>query len=215
MKRYIIPFSIALIIFAVSLKANHTTTSTVFPQYLPETKVDTTSLAAKLSWYYGKATEFKGNTRYKLLFLYLFPKSYKEFISLYGYSDEIGEMPLYAKYEEHINFFCETSTLNKQKFATKIVAICINGQWDADAVNFLQECALNFTNANSEVIAKELNSYKNEEIKSFWYFLFDGPHPAKNIPVNLDKIHSSNPMIFRLANEAFEKVHQQSEKHGE
>jgi hypothetical protein len=213
--RYIRFFLIGSLILAFRIKGNSTPNFPVIPQYSTQLKIDTTALANKLSWYYEKAMKFKGNTSYRSRFFYLFPGSYKEFNSLYGFSDKAGEMALYPKYDEHINLFCESSTLNKQKFAAKIVAICINGQWDADAVNMLQQCALTFTNANSELIAKELNSYKSEEIKSFWYFLFDGPHPAKNIPVNIEKIRSSYPQVYRLAKEAFEQVQQQSEKHGE
>jgi len=198
-----------------SLKGNSKNSIKTTSQFLVETKIDTTNLAGKLSWYYDRAIEFKDNSRYRYHFLSLFPKTYEEFISLYGYNKDDKEMPLYAKYEEHINLFCETSTLNKQKFAAKIVAICIKGKWDADAINMLQECALKFTNEHTILIAKELNSYGNNEIRSFWYFLFDGPHPAKNIPVDIDKIRSSDPQIYKFAKEAFEQVHQQSEKHGE
>lgn len=213
--RFSLILFLVLLSLALRLKGEILSTTTVRHKFFTNTKVDTTNLAKKISWYYDKAIKFKGNNRYRLHFFYLFPKSYKEFISLYGNSDKYGKMPLYADYKEHIDLFCGSSNLNNQKFAAKIVAICIKGKWDADAVNMLQECALNFTNEHTLLIAKELNSYGNNEVKSFWYFLFDGPHPAKVIPINIDKIRSSDPGIYRLAKEAFKQVHQESEKHGE
>jgi hypothetical protein len=179
-----------------------------------ETKIDTTNVPKRLSWYFEKAVELKDDSKYSKLFFYTFPRTFNEFNALYGYSDSKGPMPLYEKYEEHVSFFCDLNALNKEKFASKLIVISLNGHWEADAISMLQHCALSFTKENINLIVKELDHYKSEEIASFWYFLFDGPHPAKDIPINIEAIRNSNPKIYKLAQEAFEQVHLQSEHHG-
>ena len=171
--------------------------------------VDTSRLSQKLSWYYDMAIKSK-KARYELLFLKSFPNTFKQFTSLY--SDEKSEI---YNNEEHVRFFCKTSALDKEKFASKIVSIGINGYWEEDAVSLLQSCALNFTAENGVMIIKALNKYGKKDVKGYWRFIFDGPHPPKSIPDNIEKTLLHYPDMNELAKAALTELHLTQEKHGE
>ncbi len=54
-----------------------------------------------------------------------------------------------------------------------------------------------------------LSKYTDNQIKSFWYFLFDGPHP-QNYQKEFEKIHAAiaeiNPRIAYFMQEAFDRL---------
>ena len=67
------------------------------------------------------------------------------------------------------------------QFYRKLIMIAMHGKWKADAVGIFQHNLTSRITQNIEIISKELDSYNNDEIYSFWRFCFDGPHPDDQI----------------------------------
>ena len=145
---------------------------------------------------YSKA-QGNDSTRYKKLFFTLFPSNFVSFNSIYGYSDKSGSMPLYSLYEKHISLFCKLNASQPPKeYFNKLIKLGINGRWDADAVNALQDCILSHVNENSTLTITLLKQFKDIEIRSFWRFLFDGPHPDnKNVKRQFDTLYKAVGLI--------------------
>jgi hypothetical protein len=126
---------------------------------------------------YSKA-QGKDSVKYAKLFFAAFPHNFSSFNSIYGYSDKAGAMPLYGLYLQHIDYFCKLNAIIPSKiYFNKLVKLGINGKWDADAVGLIQDCILSHANEKPNLIVTLLKQYNEKEIRSFWRFLFDGPHP--------------------------------------
>lgn len=163
--------------------------------------------------YYNRA-QGTDSIKYQRLFLSSFPDNFSLFNSLYGYSEEKGAMPLNDVYENHIKFLCRLNSIGNEEFLNKLVKLGIDGRWDADAVNLLQDCILNHIKENLSLAVTLLQQYKDKEVKKFWFFLFDGPHPEKEIPIDMNRLHKLDSKIAALAEESFKEVHLASESHG-
>jgi len=139
----------------------------------------------------------KDSVRYAKLFFAEFPTNFASFNSIYGYSDKGGPMPLYSLYEKHISLFCKlNSTQPTTDHFSKLIKLGINGHWDADAVNALQDCILSHVNEKPGLTVTLLKQFKEKEIRSFWKFLFDGPHPDdKEVKKQYDVLYKSIGLI--------------------
>ncbi len=178
---------------------------------------DTISLDTQrgvLEDYYNLA-QGKDSIKYQKKFFAAFPNDFKSFNSLYGYIEGKGAMPLYDQYSNHINFICRMRVIEEEEFLKKLVNLSLNGHWDADAINLLQDCIADHAAINLSLTVNVLKQFNQSEIKSFWFFLFDGPHPPTNIPVDLSSLNKLDPEIAAHAEEAFRNVHKASEHHGE
>jgi len=108
------------------------------------------------------------------VFFNLFPSTFEEFINLYSFDDDKGEMPLYHTYEEHINFFFKSYELNKNSFIPKIFNLIKNGHWEADATGILRDNTESFVLSHAQEIIDYLNTKPDEEATGFWHFILDG-----------------------------------------
>jgi len=176
---------------------------------------DSTNIAAKakeLKGYYAKAKS--DDKEYQVKFFDAFPASFLLFNQLYGYNGNTYHV-LYEESQKHVSLFCELrNTVTKEKYYEKLISLGLNGHWDADAVSYLQHCMEKYIEEDLPLTVSTLENYSDKEIKSFWYFLFDGPHPSETIPVDIDKIRSINDQIASLAEKAFQEVHEDAEPHG-
>ena len=176
---------------------------------------DSTNIEAKakeLKEYYAKAKS--DDREYQVKFFDAFPASFSLFNQLYGYNTHTQHV-LYEESRKHVSLFCELrDAVAKDKYYEKLVSLGLNGHWDADAVTYLQICMERFIKEDLPLTVSTLENYSDKEIKSFWYFLFDGPHPSETIPVDIDKIRSINGRIASLAEKAFHEVHEDAEPHG-
>jgi hypothetical protein len=139
----------------------------------------------------------KDSVRYAKMFFDAFPTDFVSFNSIYGYSDKAGPMPLYSLYEKHIGLFCKiNSNQPTTEHFSKLIKLGINGHWDADAVNALQDCILSHVNETPGLTVTLLKRFKEKEIRSFWRFLFDGPHPDdKEVKKQYDVLYKSIGLI--------------------
>lgn len=124
--------------------------------------------AAKLSEFYA--------TKNCKEFVNTFPNTFQEFNNLYGYEDGKGGNILYSN-PEHIDYFFECSEVSYQEKLDKIVKTGIDGKWDADTTNLFQDSAFELVKSHINEAKEILDKLPNEKAASFWYFLFDGPHP--------------------------------------
>ncbi len=114
------------------------------------------------------------NNQDRVCFFQEFPNTFNEFEILYGYSDSTGGAVFYNDYSEHINFLF--SEFDVETDSKKIIQICLNGKWDADAVSLLQSNVRDLLLNYNRVFLATLFKFKKDEQESFWYFIFDGPH---------------------------------------
>lgn len=174
-----------------------------------------------LKAYYDKCHGTTDTLKFKRLFFSSFPNNFNSFDSTYGYDDKKGEMPLYNLYEKHINFFCRlVSEQSESERYNKLIRIGIGGHWDADAVNLLQECIVYHINKNPSLALTQLKKFNDKEIKSFWKFFYDGPHPSdtqiKKRYSNLyEKIKVLDTSIASLMKNEYERLVKESEMHGQ
>ncbi len=103
-----------------------------------------------------------------------FPNTFQEVENLYGFSDSTGGAIFYANYVEHINFLF--SDFDPEIDSKKIIQICLNGRWDADAISLLQSNVRDLLLNHNRIFLSTLFKFKKEEQESFWYFILDGPH---------------------------------------
>lgn len=106
-----------------------------------------------------------------------FPNTFQEFNQLYGFVDDEGERILYSKYEEHIPYLYNCSQISDIEKLKRSVKIGINGKWEADATSMLQNSTFNLVKNHPNESKEMLDKLSDEKASSFWYFLFDGPHP--------------------------------------
>lgn len=150
-------------------------------------------------------------------FFLLFPKNYNDFVSCYGYTENLHYgstaltsdvlfSPLYYHAEAHINIFYNLKHISMKRLIHRIVDISMNGQWQADAVSIFKHRYKTILNNNLEEFLIYLASFEYSEIVSFWYFYFDGPCPEDDIPECLKQIKSTYPDIYEAMLSADSKV---------
>jgi hypothetical protein len=133
----------------------------------------------------------------QLSFFNEFPNSFKELSDLYGYPNDKPAV-LYKEYVQHIGLFNKLSIVNKTSYYNKIIKIAIGGRWDADAIGDFQQGLNNRVENNPELTVSILKTLDDNTVKSFWYFYFDGPHPAESISSQLKTIKVINNHIYQL-----------------
>ncbi|MDP9046624.1 MAG: hypothetical protein M3N14_00710 [Bacteroidota bacterium] len=153
---------------------------------------------------------------YQKQFFDEFPKTFRELNELYGYDwdKHKGASILYYEAGKHIReLFNDLDNINDTLYYKKIIGIAIDGHWDADAVNFFQYGLRNRTEAKPELITFILKTMPENQIRSFWYFYFDGAHPKKIINEPLQKIKSFNLKIYNLMLQVHHEVIVNTEEH--
>lgn len=158
--------------------------------------------AEKLKKYYLKSTSGKEKIKYQKLFFDEFPNTFKELNDLYGFNNDTPAI-LYDYYYNHIiGLFAKLNIIDDKMYYQKLISIAIGGKWDADGIGAFQQVLNEYALKNPILIFNILENKNDEEIRSFWYFFFDGPHPDKNIPKELIKMKVINPKIYALMEEA-------------
>lgn len=95
---------------------------------------------------------------------------------MYGFDDENGSHFLYSE-TEHITYFFSCSEVSDRKKLNKSIEIGIEGRWEADAISMFQDSTFKLVKNQTNEAKDILDNLPDEKASSFWYFLFDGPHP--------------------------------------
>ena len=143
-----------------------------------------------------------------------FPNSFQIFNSLFGYSDkdpfgnETFVSPLYKESEGYIDVFFKLNKIEKTRYFNRIIDISINGRWYADGVSYFKHRMEEKINEDINLFSKLLIIRDDMEIQKFWYFYFDGPHPIKTLPDELQKVKEINGRLFLIMELALKEVQQ-------
>jgi hypothetical protein len=168
---------------------------------------DTIELKAQLlTEYYKQAIQYPDSCEIQRKFFSVFPESFKELQSLYGYDEEPAI--LYDSNYEHIeNLFNKLICISKEEYYLKLIRIGIGGHWDADAVFWFQNQLRNKVLEDPRFTTEILREFQDNEIESFFYFFFSDIHPKwEIIPNELQVIQNYDKHIFDLMKEGFEKA---------
>lgn len=130
------------------------------------------------------------NDRNYSSFMTEFPETYVDFLSLYGFDLDKGKAaPFYYDSYKHINFIFSDSLLNDTRYFEKIFNIATSAKWDADAINYLQDNLITFIMDNPQYVYNFIKKYSEKDIKNFFIFILDNPHPYQKSHQNMcDKL---------------------------
>jgi len=124
-------------------------------------------------------------------FFCFFPDNFPLFVEIYGYKEISTDSTLYGQlYNDsysHIKlFFKSNDVIEDSLFIKKIIDISINGFWESDAVAIFKSEIVDLISKNNKSFYSVLKNYKVKDIKSFWKFYFNEPHPDN---LDLNKIY--------------------------
>ena len=144
-------------------------------------------------------------------FINAFPNTFQEFDQLYGFDDEKGARVLFSKSDVHVSYFFNCAEVSEHEKLEKVIKIGIDGKWEeADSIYMLQDSIYDLIKKNSNKTKELLGSLPDEKAASFWYFLFDAPHPtdkenAKRIEL-MKKVLGKESRQSKLLSEQYEKL---------
>lgn len=178
----------------------------LFPTVYSQDTIQKTVLS--LVQYYDKAISDDGEVS-KQLFFDVFPDNFQIFNSIYGWNNQ-RNVPqyLYDSAYNHIIFFCKLSNnIPTELYYKKMINICLNAHWEADAINYFQNCMQTQFLTNIDTFLSVLGLYDDPSIKKFWHFFFDSPYFDHPFQLALyDKVHTTimqNERIFLLMQEQY------------
>lgn len=165
-----------------------------------------------------KLTELYDNRNCKEFFN-TFPNTFEEFDGLYGFDDEKGERLLYSKYPKHFPFFFGCSEVSDQEKLKKVIKIGIGGKYnDGVPIDMFHGPTFDLIKSHPKKAKEILDNLPDEKSASFWYFLFDSPHPNDKQNVrNFELLQftlGKNSKQSKLLSEQFQKVRDSDDGHG-
>lgn len=188
--------------------------------------------ADSLLVFYKNATDSSLTNRIKWeqKFFCAFPKSFEEMQSLFGFDDENGAGPLYSNknntysytdrhiMSDVIGFFSELRSIPDSAYYEKYVRINIDGYWEADNISEAFGLHHRLTN-DTKAVSKALSVFTDEEIRSVFRFIFDGPHPKNEYNKEIfetlkPKIKEQNERLGNLLYEAYSAMMAEDDGHG-
>lgn len=151
-------------------------------------------------------------------FFCAFPNSFDRMQAIFGYDNEKGAAPLYYKGANVIQYFNQLQSISDSLYYDKFVKININGIWEADNIQSAFGFDTKLLN-DTENVCKSLSNFTDQEIKSVFRFIFDGPHPDNESNENLyknlkSKIDSQNKRLSRLLTLAYKNLMAENDGHG-
>ncbi len=201
---------LTILLFVVSLSSCSSKPKDSHMGIEPISPPDTISLDTRMKVLTECSNDLR-NEKSQVKFLRYFPNSFEEFQQLFGY-EEIDQFnaefgPLYEESGKYIEiYFLKLEKVDRQLLIEKVINISVGAHWEADAVSHFQSLMCPMFKNNMNLFLKELSSRKKSEIKGFWYFYFDCPHPSKEIPDELAQIKSLNKQIYELILQAHQEV---------
>ena len=152
----------------------------------------------------------------------LFPSDFKTFQQIFGYPMDGEGRSLASPPVNHTlwGFLPELkSVIPAEDYYEKMLGVGVGGTWEADEVNYLEIHLREMVTSNTKLSLEVLERKGEMEIRSFWHFLFDGPHPDH--PINR-KLHDSlyvsisrlSPPIADQLKLAYEQLLSEYDEHG-
>lgn len=143
----------------------------------------------------------------QIIFFENFPKNFSDFQQKYGYDDIKGETQYYSNSEEHLSFFFNCSnSIRNNVFIEKLIGICKEGKWDADAVNSFQSKTRDYFFKNGNLFLSILRCKQKKDIYGFWYFFSDGPHFNERVSKDVLKLLKNETELKKIYLDVVKKV---------
>jgi hypothetical protein len=153
-------------------------------------------------------------------FFCAFPNSFKEMQDVFSFDDNKGAAPLYdyPSGENMIKYFANLNTISKEIYYDKYINICVDGVWKADNIREAFGFADRLTN-DTEAACSSLSKRTDNQIKSVFHFIFDGPHPNNDLNKEtynrlLPKVTKQNERLGKLLTDSYRKVMSEDDGHG-
>lgn len=192
---------------------------------LKASEVETLQDSASYLAHYFNQFEKTNDSISEILFFNMFPNNSKDFMKLYGYSKDkelISTLPMHEKPSNlygSIYKFYEPSYVLKKEYVKKLIAISIDTRWEADNVGILRHKLNKIVPSNFELSNEVLNHKTSKEIKSFWIFYFDGPHPEQASKIKqyneiIAHLKDKDPDMIPLVEQAYTFVKEEWGNHG-
>lgn len=157
---------------SLNLEGNFTCTSFVFRS------VEERSDSMVVFMNRAKGSDLETKQKWDQMFFCSFPGSFNEMESLFGYKAKGGPAPLYdyPLGANVIQYFSQLTTIPDSIYYKKYVEININGIWQADNIREAFGLATRLS-SQTKSVCEVLSEYSDDEVKSVFHFIFDGPHP--------------------------------------
>ena len=110
-----------------------------------------------------------------------FPKNWYEFILTYDFLPPY-DGNLYHYYPEHLKAFQNLTTIPQEEYCRRLIALCRDGRWEADGVNYLQEILWTYTQHHLSLMLSHLETLETDAFY-FWQFFFQSPVKKANHPL--------------------------------
>ena len=153
----------------------------------------------------------------------VFPSDFKTFQQIFGYLRDDRGRSLARPPVNHTLFsgFLPKlkATISLKEYYEKMLSVGVGGVWDADEVSYLQYHLREIVVENAELSIEVLSKKEEKEIRSFWRFLFDGPHPGHRLNRKYydelyPEVRDLNPKIAEQLSLAYEQLLSEYDEHG-
>jgi len=123
-----------------------------------------------LTIYFTRASDDSCNIWDKKYFC-IFPSSFVEYKEIFGY-----KRPLNREYYKHLKLLVKIhDCINSSTYIEKLINLGIDGEWEADAIGDMQNLIKQRFNDNNKLFFQLLSKRNEDDIYSFFKFIFDGP----------------------------------------
>lgn len=107
----------------------------------------------------------------------------------------------------------------ENEYFKKLIGVGIGGFWNADNVGALSRHLRELVPENVDLSIKVLGEYDEKSVRSFWYFLYDGPHPEhpakrKHFEELHPRVRDLNPEVAEQLKLAYEQLLSEYDGHG-
>ncbi len=179
---------------------------------IQEKQLDIKQRAEQLKKVYQKLSSTASLKIFEQEYFDSFPNSFLVLNNLFGYTDknpmgkEFKPGPLYDESMLYTEAFFKLNQIEESHYCNKIIDISINGRWYADGINYFQNGMKDKFRADINSFCELLLKRNDKDIRAFWFFYFDGPHPPDKLPGELSQIKQINQRIYKLMGEGLTEV---------
>jgi hypothetical protein len=130
---------------------------------------------------------------------------------MYGFNEKGSGDNLYSKYPVHFPFFFSCTEVSNKERLNKVIRIGIEGKYsDGAPIDMFHGPTFDLIESHPKVAKEILDSLPDEKAGSFWYFLFDAPHPSdkekeKKLTL-LRNVLGNNSKQSKLLSEQYKKL---------
>lgn len=112
-----------------------------------------------------------------------FPKTYDDFMKLYGYDQETGHAaPLYHEAYDHISFLFSDDRILQPEYLTRLLTLTHGFYWEADAPSILRMHIESMLKDYPDLISDFMKDKDDDLVKDFLKCAIATPHPEPENP---------------------------------